>query len=142
MPDMALILEAETRGILPADKKPLLVEARKRGLIPQVSDQNRIASSEGTPPEGLWGKLVERGTGAVKDITKLDHVDEFIEYFFKRSQLKQRLLILNRVPSLWRHSCPIVEVAGVNEDNIISVSPMIIEPMNMDKESQGPYKIS
>jgi DNA-directed RNA polymerase beta' subunit len=78
----------------------------------------------------------------IEDITKLDHVDEFIEYFFKRSQLKQRLLILNRVPSLWRHSCPIVEVAGVNEDNIISVSPMIIEPMNMDKESQGPYKIS
>jgi len=31
--DMALLLEAEKRGILPEDKKPLLAEARRRGLI-------------------------------------------------------------------------------------------------------------
>lgn len=34
MADPALMLEAERRGILPADKVPLLAEARKRGLVP------------------------------------------------------------------------------------------------------------
>lgn len=31
---IALLLEAERRGILPDNKKALLAEARKRGLVP------------------------------------------------------------------------------------------------------------
>ena len=33
MADLSLLLEAERRGILPADKIPLLAEARRRGLV-------------------------------------------------------------------------------------------------------------
>jgi hypothetical protein len=33
--DLSLLLEAETRGLLPADKQGLLDEARTRGLVPQ-----------------------------------------------------------------------------------------------------------
>jgi hypothetical protein len=62
----------------------------------------------------------------------LDHIDDFIDWFFINSELKQRLIILNRVPSLWRFSTPIVEVIGVNAEDIISVSPMIITGLNMD----------
>jgi hypothetical protein len=41
MADFDLLLEAEKRGILPEDKKPLLAEARKRGLIGgQPADQS------------------------------------------------------------------------------------------------------
>ena len=34
MAKLDLLLEAERRGILPEDKKPLLEEARRRGLVP------------------------------------------------------------------------------------------------------------
>ncbi|MGI9158920.1 MAG: hypothetical protein ACR2K1_04125 [Saprospiraceae bacterium] len=34
MADLGLLLEAEKRGFLPADKQALLTEARKRGLVP------------------------------------------------------------------------------------------------------------
>ena len=34
---IALLLEAERRGILPENKKALLAEARKRGLVPSDS---------------------------------------------------------------------------------------------------------
>ena len=33
MPDLKLLLEAERRGILPPDKKSLLDEAKRRGLV-------------------------------------------------------------------------------------------------------------
>lgn len=36
--DLELLLEAERRGILPADKAELLAEARKRGLVPPIKD--------------------------------------------------------------------------------------------------------
>lgn len=51
MADLTLLLEAEKRGILPADKVPLLSEARRRGLVPGLvtSDPGPIsfASFEG-----------------------------------------------------------------------------------------------
>lgn len=37
MPDLNLLVEAERRGILPEDKKPLLAEARARGLVPAAA---------------------------------------------------------------------------------------------------------
>lgn len=42
---LALMVEAEKRGILPESKKALLAEARKRGLVPQAKDANEIATS-------------------------------------------------------------------------------------------------
>jgi hypothetical protein len=68
----------------------------------------------------------------VEDSIYSEHIDEFIEYYIHSADVKNKLILLNRVPSLWRHSIPIVEVVGINENDIITVSPMIIEQMNMD----------
>jgi len=62
----------------------------------------------------------------------LEHISDFIEYYLINTDTKTRLVLINRVPTLWRHSIPIVEVVGINEDDVITVSPMIIEQMNMD----------
>ena len=48
MAKMELLLEAERRGILPADKKILLDEARKRGLVPSLQE-------EAAPPPTIEG---------------------------------------------------------------------------------------
>lgn len=46
-----MLLEAERRGILPADKAGLLAEARKRGLVPQLEQPPVDAPTESaTPP--------------------------------------------------------------------------------------------
>ncbi len=63
---------------------------------------------------------------------QLEFIEEFISYYFKNSDTKSRLVIMNRVPSLWRFSVPIVEIIGTNNDEVITVSPMIVEAMNMD----------
>lgn len=44
-----LLLEAERRGILPDEKKPLLNEARSRGLIPGASDAPRVVPPPNEP---------------------------------------------------------------------------------------------
>ena len=53
-----LLLEAERRGILPADKAALLTEARNRGLVPPSADTNTAAGPmaaasaiNGVPPQ-------------------------------------------------------------------------------------------
>jgi hypothetical protein len=47
---------------------------------------------------------------------------------------QKRLMFINRQPSLWRHSCPTVIVEPVDDDKneTIQVSPLMIEPLNMD----------
>ncbi len=64
--DLELLLEAERRGILPADKAELLAEARRRGLVPggkpeanpaedqikALTDQAKAAYSAGDDAEG------------------------------------------------------------------------------------------
>ncbi len=43
--DINLLLEAERRGILPADKKAMLDEARKRGLVPGAAEPKGIGQN-------------------------------------------------------------------------------------------------
>lgn len=74
--------------------------------------------------------LVKRSE--VEDFTTLEFVNEFITHTLTNTDTKSRLILMNRVPSLWRFSIPVAEVVGVNEDDVITVSPMIIEAMNMD----------
>ena len=52
MADLDLLLEAERRGLLPADKLALLNEARSRGLI----GGGGIQSLKQTPKERTWGE--------------------------------------------------------------------------------------
>jgi len=66
MPSLDLILEAERRGILPADKRPLLEEARRRGLVPGMAGEAGTTAEpaiEG-PPKGH----IERATDFVKSV--------------------------------------------------------------------------
>lgn len=53
MPSIELLLEAERRGILPEDKKSLLDEARKRGLIQEQSGEIGIGLAESVNPKDL-----------------------------------------------------------------------------------------
>ena len=54
MADIQMLLEAERRGILPADKVGLLTEARKRGLVPSLEQPEtaKAAPAEGGIPTG------------------------------------------------------------------------------------------
>ncbi len=56
--DFELLLEAERRGILPADKAELLAEARKRGLVPGGEAAKPEAPKEQTWGEWAYGNLV------------------------------------------------------------------------------------
>jgi len=46
----------------------------------------------------------------------------------------KRLTFINRQPSLWKHSCPAVEIEFTDDpnDETIHVSPLFLEPLNMD----------
>lgn len=69
--------------------------------------------------------------------------DNFIEWFLKNSPIEQRLIYINRQPTLWRYGLLGVEVVGINEDNVISVSPLIIKSlaMDFDGDTAGLYKV-
>lgn len=57
---IALMLEAEKRGILPADKVALLNEARKRGLVQSEAQQVPQPSMPQAPQqENTWGNAVK-----------------------------------------------------------------------------------
>ena len=74
MADIQLLLEAERRGILPADKKELLDEARNRGLVPKLEE-----TKSATPPpqdyqrkpilEQVYPTLVNVGAGMIRGTT-------------------------------------------------------------------------
>lgn len=57
---LELMLEAERRGILPADKAAVLQEARRRGLVPGAGeDMDKAATSSQTAVHGLSGDNTE-----------------------------------------------------------------------------------
>ena len=62
----------------------------------------------------------------------LEFTDEFIDYFFKEVSIKQRLVIVNRQPTLWRYGIPAVIVSGVCNEDVIKISPLIVSPLNAD----------
>lgn len=69
MPSIDILLEAERRGILPADKKELLAEARRRGLAPnpvvsQTGDSAAIGFDPSLTPEerNFANRVLQGGT--------------------------------------------------------------------------------
>ena len=73
----------------------------------------------------------------------LEHVDEFIEYFFEHASQREKLVFLNRQPTLWRYGNSVVEVTGVTEENAIKISPLIVKPLaaDFDGDALAIYRI-
>ena len=70
---------------------------------------------------------------------ELDYIWDFIPWWFEHSRTCDRLMLLNRNPSLWRFSIPVVEVVGVNpiDKCVIGISPLIIAGLNMDSSMRS-----
>ena len=67
----------------------------------------------------------------------------FIEWFLNNAPIEQRLIYINRQPTLWRYGLIGVEIIGVNDDNVISVSPLIVPSlaMDFDGDTAALYKV-
>lgn len=48
----------------------------------------------------------------------------------------RRLIFVNRQPSLWRHSCPVLKIKPIEDDDneTIQLNPLAIEPLNADHD--------
>lgn len=66
------------------------------------------------------------------DFDEYEYFDEFIEYFFSHTRQQDRLIYINRQPTLWRYGLVGVEVIGLNDHPVISVSPLIVSSLAMD----------
>jgi len=74
MADMALLLEAEKRGLLPADKIALLAEARKRGIVPALNGSAPPANAEPGFGEKLGNALAGSPSGAIEQLGKVPDI--------------------------------------------------------------------
>ncbi len=64
----------------------------------------------------------------------IDYIDEFIEYYFdiKNVDYLNRLVLINRQPTLFKYGITCVEVVGITEGNMTEISPFIMQQMNAD----------
>jgi hypothetical protein len=62
----------------------------------------------------------------------LQYIDEFVDYFFKNTSQKERLIFTNRQPTLWRYGCNVVEIVGTTKEDVIKIGPLCIESYNAD----------
>lgn len=61
------------------------------------------------------------------------YIDDFIEYFFSDNvNILNKLVFINRQPTLFRYGIPVVLVVGITEGDVIANNPLIDEPMNAD----------
>ena len=72
-----------------------------------------------------------------------EYFDDFVEYFFNETPIEDRLVYINRQPTLWKYGLIGVEIVGLNEKNIISVSPLFVSPlaMDFDGDTAAIYKV-
>lgn len=63
-----------------------------------------------------------------------NYYKEFIEWFFKNGNTSEldKLVLINRQPTLWRHGLPAVQVIGISDSDAIELSPLILEGLNAD----------
>lgn len=63
-----------------------------------------------------------------------DYYQDFIEWFFENgnSTELERLVLINRQPTLWKHGLPAVQVIGISETDTIELSVLILEGLNAD----------
>lgn len=77
------------------------------------------------------------------DFDQYEFFDEFLEYFFSQESIKNKLVYLNRQPTLWKYGLMGIEVVGVNDSEVISVSPLLVDSYGMDFDGDcvGIYKV-
>lgn len=66
------------------------------------------------------------------DFNEFTNFSAFVDWFLTNAPIENKLIYINRQPTLWRYGLLGVEVVGVNEKPVISVSPLIIKSLGMD----------
>ena len=84
------------------------------------------------PNKSIYTPVLKSEVNINTDFSQYEEFDEFVEYFFNEIPQKNRLLYINRQPTLWRYGLLGVEVIGLNERPVISVSPLIVPSLAMD----------
>lgn len=79
-----------------------------------------------------WILSMIKKTEDINNCRKTKQADDFIEHFFKNSGILDRLILINRQPTLFRYGIPAVEVVGITEGNVTAVSPLFLEATNAD----------
>lgn len=83
--------------------------------------------------------------GSMNSDVTLDHFNDFIKHFFKSGEIprKDKLLLINRQPTLWRWGIVATEVVGVNNNKCLEISPNIMEPFaaDSDGDTMAMYKL-
>ena len=64
----------------------------------------------------------------------IDQFEEFIDWFFVPGNVdvRKRFVLANRQPTLWRYGLSCVEIVNVSDDDVIQLSPLILEQFNAD----------
>lgn len=77
------------------------------------------------------------------DFNKYPKFNEFADWIIKEGPRENRLLYINRQPTLWRYGLLGVEVVGLNDNYVTSVSPLIIPSlaMDFDGDTAALYKV-
>lgn len=84
------------------------------------------------PKKSIYTPIIKSEVNINTDFTQYEHFNEFVDYFFNETSQKERLLYINRQPTLWRYGLFGVEVVGLNDRPVISVSPLIVPSLAMD----------
>jgi len=68
------------------------------------------------------------------DLEKKDYlVAKFVDYFFSNDDdVLDRLILINRQPTLWRYGIPAIKVVGISDGDSIQLNPLMLDPLNGD----------
>jgi len=68
------------------------------------------------------------------DLEKKDYlVAKFVDYFFSDdNDVLDRLILINRQPTLWRYGIPAIKVVGISDGDSIQLNPLMLDPLNGD----------
>jgi len=72
-------------------------------------------------------------TNMYVNLDKINHIDEFIEWSFNDDEDSlNKLVFINRQPTLWRYGCPAMKVVKVVDSDTIGLSNLTLEMLNAD----------
>lgn len=79
----------------------------------------------------VFVKLTESSSSVTNQYS--EYINDFIEYMFsENANYRNKIVLINRQPTLWRYGIPAVQVVGISDGDVITVSPLLLEQMNAD----------